>query len=134
MSSPHGSHRHKEPLKDKVVSKSSDFMNSLRTYASNINRETVVYILLAIGLVLLLVMPLLGQVIIGLIAGFTFADEIIATTMGLKETIERDAVLRGVVLGVVLLAFFIEAPALVIGGAIAVALKQVVMPGIEGRK
>ena len=48
------------------------------------------------------------RLLTGLVAGFVFADELLSATLGLKETIEREAVIRGVVLGVVLLAFFID--------------------------
>lgn len=101
-----------------------DFFHNLWKQLKAINRDTLVYILLAVGLVLLLVQPLLGGAIIGIVAGWIFSDELTSRAIQVKEAIEREEVTRGVVLGVVLLAFFIEAPTLILGAAAALGVKR----------
>lgn len=91
------------------------------------NTAIILYALLALGLVLLLTVPALGGAIIGFIGGYVFSDEITRYAISLKNTIEHEEVLRGVILGVVLIAFIIEAPSIVISAAIAIAVRRLIV-------
>lgn len=88
------------------------------------NSAMMIYVLLAVGLVLLLAVPALGGAIIGFVGGYVFSDEIVRYAISLKNTIEHEEVLRGVILGVVLIAFIIEAPSIVISAAIAIGVRR----------
>ena len=111
---------------ESIADKARHFVESAWNQVKSLNRDSIIYILLAVGLVLLIVQPLFGGIIIGAIAGLVFSNEIMSYAMQIKGAIEREEVLRGVVLGVVLLAFFLEAPSIVIGAALAVAIKRLV--------
>ncbi len=72
----------KKDSKDKFSStfenlKKNEKLEDLYGYARNNTRDTVAYILMIIGIVLLLFHPFYGGLLIGLLGGFYFADEII---------------------------------------------------------
>lgn len=116
--------------KDRV----KDVFNKFWIQLRSVNSATVIYVLLALGLILLLAWPFVGQAIIGLVAGYLFAEEIIAYTWTVKYAIEHDEVTRGVVLGVLIIAFFIEAPFIIIGAAVAIAIKRLITDRYLGRR
>lgn len=109
---------------ESILNKVSNVFDRLWTQVKSVNRETVIYVALAIGLILFILEPLVGGAIIGVIAGLVFSEEILGFAMNIKEAIEREEVFRGVVLGVLLLAFFLSAPMIVIGAAVTVAIKR----------
>lgn len=105
------------------------FKKNLREFKEKFgrfNEQILIYGLLIIGLFLLLFTPFIGGLLIGGIAGFIFADEIFNTAIHLKEAIEEEDVSRGVVLGVLCLAFLISAPAIILGAAATACTKKFV--------
>lgn len=113
------SNRHEDPKK----------IDELYEYATSNRAETLTYVtyaLLIIGLILLLFFSnLLGGLIIGMIAGYYFASEIIYYIRNMGQIVSGQDQLRYVVLTAVLIGLFIAAPGIFLGAAIVAAFKQV---------
>lgn len=118
------------PLQDKEpgrnqggggAKKSDDFFAHVKS-----NQEQVIaYILLAFGLVFLLfVNNLLGGLIIGMVAGYYFAFEIIYYIRNIGQIAGGQSQLRYVVLTALLLGLFIAAPGIFIGALIVASFKN----------
>lgn len=98
--------------------KVDDFMG----YVKANTRDTVAYILLIVGLVLIFFNSLWGGLIVGAVAGFYFQKELIDWFKNANEYIETQGLARSVILGGTLLALLIQAPGIIIGVLIVVAL------------
>lgn len=96
----------------------------LGEYLKGNYRETLAYALLIIGILLIFFAPGYGELIVGLIAGIYFNTEIIAYFIQWKSGIYTKDVSRHLISAGVIIAFFIVAPVIFLGIAIAVALKQ----------
>lgn len=102
--------------------------DGLINYARDNVRDTVAYVVLIVGLILLFFQPFYGGILIGLVVGLFFTSEITALSRNVNEIIEKEGMVRSLILGALLLAVFISAPAIVIGTAVAVALRLLVEP------
>jgi hypothetical protein len=92
----------------------------------------IVYILLALGLLILLfVNNLLGGLMIGMVSGYYFAEEIVYYVRNLGQIVKGQDHLRYVISAAVLLGLFIAAPGIFIGAIIVATFKQV-MAGPRG--
>jgi hypothetical protein len=101
-------------------------VDELYDYARSNKEQTITYILLALGLLFLLFFNnLLGGLIIGMVAGYYFAAEIVYYIRNIGQIIGGQDQLRYVVLTALLLGLFIAAPGIFIGAAIVAAFKQV---------
>jgi len=110
-----------QPPKKKETERFEDFIQS-----SNI-KDTIAYIAMIIGILLLFFEPFYGGAIIGIIAGLYFTKEIITPLKSIESFIEKQGMVRSLILGGLLLGLFIEAPAIVIGAAVAVGLKTIIL-------
>ena len=92
-----------------------------------VHREKIiVYALMIIGLLLVLFTSnLLGGLMIGMVAGYYFASEIIGFIRNIAQIVRGQDQLRYVILATVSLALFIEAPGIFIGAIIVATFKQV---------
>jgi len=118
---------------DSIPKKISEKFENLRKseffhYATSNTRDAIVYILLILGLILLLFVPFWGGLIIGLIGGIYFSDEIYDFAKNINRWIDHMGIPRSIVLGAVLLTVLITTPALFIGAAIAIAVKKFMIP------
>jgi hypothetical protein len=95
-------------------------------YAKSNNRDTIAYILLVVGLFLLFFEPWFGGILIGIIFGLYFSQEITDVIVNHVEIIDKLGIARSMVLAFVLLVFLISAPFVFIGAALAVCLKRLV--------
>lgn len=95
----------------------------LYTYAKSNTRDTIAYVLLIIGLILLFFAPFYGGILIGIVIGLYFANEIINVAKNINEFVDKQGVVRSLILGALTLAFFIAAPSIFIGAAITVLAK-----------
>lgn len=96
--------------------------NRFYDFASSNKEQTIAIILLALGLLLLLLFDhLLGALMIGMVAGYYFAPEILYYLKNIGQIVSGHDQFRYIVLTAVLLSFFILAPGIFIG-AIIVAL------------
>lgn len=88
--------------------------------------QTIAYILLALGLFFLLFFNnLFGGLLIGMVAGYYFASEIVYYIRNINQVIRGQDQVRYVVLTALVLGFFIAAPGIFIGAAIVAAFKHV---------
>jgi len=103
-------------------------LDGLVSYARDNVRDTVAYIVLIVGLILLFFQPLYGGMLIGLVVGLFFTSEINALFRNVNEIIAKEGMVRSLILGALILAVFISAPAILIGIAVAVALRLLIEP------
>lgn len=95
------------------------------SYAKSNQEQVISYVLLAIGLLILLfVNNLLGGFIIGVVAGYFFAKEIIYYIRNIGQIAGGQDQLQYVILTAVLLGLFIAAPGIFIGAIIVAAFKN----------
>ena len=98
-------------------------------YARSNKEQTITYILLAIGLLCLLFLNnLFGGLIIGMVAGYYFAEEIIYYIRNIGQVVKGQDQVRYIVLTALLLGLFIAAPGIFIGALIVAAFKKVLRP------
>ncbi|CUI15732.1 conserved putative membrane protein [Candidatus Protochlamydia naegleriophila] len=123
----------KESVEDKVrehlrQARDSKKVDEIYDYARNNKEQTITYILLGIGLLLMLFVyeSILGELLIGLVAGYHFAPEILFYLRNIGQVFTGQDQLRYIVLTAVLLGLFIAAPGIFIGSAIAASFKQVI--------
>lgn len=95
--------------------------------ASSNMKDTIAYIAMIVGILMLFFEPFYGGAIIGAIAGLYFTHEIVTPLKSLESFIEKQGMVRSLILGGALLGIFIEAPAIIIGAAVAVGLKQIIV-------
>ncbi len=123
----------KDQLKDRLNStldsiKKNQKLEEIYGYASNNTRDTIAYVLMIIGIVLLLFHPFYGGILIGLLGGFYFANELLRLVQNASHIIDEQGMVRSLIAGGVFVGLFISAPAIFIGMAIAVAMKQIIFP------
>lgn len=108
------------------INRDSNKINELYGYATSNKEQTITYILLIIGLFSLLFFNyMLGGLIIGMVAGYYFASEIVYAIRNISHILGDQNQLRSIVLAGLLLGLFIAAPGIFIGAAIVTAFKQV---------
>jgi hypothetical protein len=101
-------------------------------YMASHREQTITYILLILGLILLLFAnSLLGGLILGMVAGYYFSADIISYLRHFGQIAGNQGHLRYAVLAAVLLGLFIAAPGIFIGAIIVATFKQV-MAGPRG--
>lgn len=123
----------KESFKDKFKATLNDIQSNekfshLVNYATSNTRDTLSYIALIIGIVLIFFQPFYGGALVGFISGLYFSAEILAFLKNFSRLIDEQGVVRSLIAGGVILALFISAPAIFIGLAIAVAVRQILFP------
>lgn len=98
--------------------------NLLDYFQSHI-RETIAYVLLLVGILLLFFYNVYGGILVGIIAGIYFGDAIIRYILDAKSSVASpQTISKHLIAAGVALAFFIEAPAIFLGAAIAIGVKQ----------
>lgn len=119
-----------ESFKDKMKNSMDSFrknekIEEIYNYATTNVRDTIAYILLLIGLLLMLVESSgYGAAIVGIIFGLYFGSEIIHFWNNYKQFTQEQGLVRSIILGGTLIALFISAPFLFIGAGIAVAIRM----------
>lgn len=108
--------------------RSNEKLESLVGHATANTRDTVSYVILIIGIILLFFHSFYGGTLIGLVAGFYFSSEIMAVIRHLNALIEEQGVVKSLIAGGALLGLFVSAPAIFIGVAVAVAVRQILFP------
>lgn len=123
----------KEGFKDKFKDSLKDFrsnesMGKMMSQATENTRDTISYIILIMGVVLLFFSPLYGGALVGLVAGFYFSSEILSFWKHLNEFVEEEGIVKSLIGLGLLLALFISAPAIFIAMILAVIVRQVLFP------
>ena len=114
--------------------KKQDRLEDIYQLASSNLKDTLAYVAMIIGILMLFFEPFYGGAIIGIIAGLYFTKEIITPLKSIESFIEKQGMVRSLILGGLLLGIFIEAPAIIIGMAVAVGLKQIILPENDEKK
>lgn len=101
-------------------------------YMKNNKEAAVTYALLLIGILLLIFDAfLLGSLIIGLVAGYHFAHEIVFYLRNLTHVFAGQDQVRYLVLTAVIVALFIAIPGIFIGAVVAAVFRQVILNNRE---
>lgn len=132
-SPPSNEPKRKESFKEKFKSSLQDLQSNERFsnmvgYATSNTRDTISYIALIIGIVLLFFQPFYGAALVGFIVGLYFSSEILAFIKNLSLLVDDQGVVRSLIAGGFVLAIFILVPAIFIGLALAVAVRQILFP------
>lgn len=119
----------KDSLSDKLEAfKKNEKVEGLYNYAANNTKDTVAYILMIIGIVMLFTHTFYGGTIIGILFGLYFSKELAQAFGNLNDLIEQQGMVRSLIFGGLLLGFFIMAPSIFIGIALAVGLRYILYP------
>lgn len=111
--------------------KESKQVNEMYHYARSNKERTITYLLLALGVILLFINTILGGLLIGLVAGYFFSDEIVYFGKNIRQFFESQDHLRYLVMIVATLALLIAAPGIVIGAIVAAAFTHIMKPNPE---
>jgi hypothetical protein len=107
--------------------KKNEKMEEIYNYASSNTKDMIAYALLLVGLILLFVEPSwYGETLIGVIFGLYFGSELFHGIQHYKDFVEEQGFVKSLILSGTLLAFFIEAPFIFIGAAVAIGIRQVI--------
>lgn len=115
----------RENLQDARDSK----MKELYDYTNYTPEQMITYALLILGLFLLFINNFFGGLVLGMVSGYYFADNIIYYLRNIGKILGGHDHLRYITLTALLLGLFIAVPGIFIGAAIVAAFKQV----IEGK-
>ncbi|MEC7839790.1 MAG: hypothetical protein VX777_07105 [Chlamydiota bacterium] len=135
--------KHEKPIKEEesVKNKITDTIDNLKknekiedlyNYAKSNTADTVAYVAMILGLLILFFEPFYGGTIIGIVTGLYFSKEIMKPVGNLENFIEEFGMVRSLILGGLLLAFFIKTPMIFISAAAVVAVKQLIAPDKNG--
>lgn len=108
--------------------RSNEKLESLVGHATANSRDTLSYVVLIIGIILLFFHAFYAGVLIGLIAGFYFSSEILAVLKNFNAFVEEQGIVKSLIAGGLLLALFVSAPGIFVGIAVAVAARQILFP------
>lgn len=102
--------------------RSEDFF----AYARSNKEQTIAYVLLILGLLFFLFFnALVGELLIGGVAGYYFAPEIVSYIQSLGQILGGQNQLRYAILAVLVLVLIFAAPGIFIGALVVAAFKQV---------
>lgn len=111
--------------------KANEKYGSLSDLTASNTRDSIAYVVLIIGIILLFFHPLYGGALIGLIAGFYFSSEVLAFLQAINHLIDEQGIVRSLVAGALLAGLFISAPAVFLGMAAAVGIRKIFFPDRE---
>jgi hypothetical protein len=96
-------------------------------YTKSNKEQIITYTLLGLGILFMLFMygSMLGELLIGIVAGYHFTNEILYYLRNVSQLLPGQEKLRYIVLTAVLIALFIAAPGIFIGATIIAVIRQV---------
>ncbi len=96
-------------------------------FAKSNTQDTVAYVVLFIGIILLFFRPEWGGILVGAVGGYYYSQEIVAMVLDINSFIDKEGLIRSLILGGLVLAFLIQSVWLFIGLAVGVAIKQILL-------
>lgn len=125
--------KEKESFKEKFKNslhdiRSNENFGNLVNYATANTRDTISYIVLIIGIVLIFFHSFYGGALIGFVVGLYFSGELLALAKNFSSLVDDQGIVRSLIAGGLFVALFISAPAIFIGIAVAVAVRQILFP------
>lgn len=123
----------KESFKEKFKASLEDLQSNeklghLVGYATANTRDIISYIAFIIGIVLLFFQSFWGGSLIGFIVGLYFSGEILALVKNFSAFVDDQGIVKSLIGGGFIIALLISAPAIFIGIALAVAVRQILFP------
>jgi uncharacterized membrane protein len=94
--------------------------------ARNVKRDTIAYIAIIIGLVLLPIIPFWGGAIVGIVFGAYYSEEMLKRIRSFRTFLEKEGQAKTLVFGGLILALLIVIPSLVLGAIAAVGIVALV--------
>lgn len=95
-------------------------------YARNMQSDTVTYIALVIGLILIPWQPLWGGAILGVVFGIYFSSELLPRVKSFRTYLQNEGQAKSIVLGAATLALLFLAPGVVLGALAAIGVLALV--------
>lgn len=119
---------------DPKGSKQKEQSETFVSFAKENIKDTIAYVLMIIGILMMFFAPIYGQLVVGIIFSIYFSKEISRVWNNLDGLVEAYGVVKSLMLGGVLLALFIAAPLIFISAGIVAALKILVKPEEKRKK
>ena len=85
-------------------------------------KDTIAYVLLVVGIILTLFQSFWGGFIVGLVLGYFYKDEIVQKVVNYQDIIQKEGLLKSIVLGGAFLTLLIGSFSLFVGAAIIAGL------------
>ncbi len=122
-----------ESFKERLTKKFDNLKNNenvdgVFNFAKSNTKDTLAYILLIIGIILMFFEPQWGGLLIGLITGLYFSDEIIYIVKNFNGLIEEQGLVRILVLAALFVTVFILLPFLFLGMLVGVLAMKIILP------
>lgn len=118
----------KDKIKESLDSfKKSDKIEGVYNYAKHNTRDTIAYILLLAGLLLMFYEPWYGGILVGLIFGLYYSKELMDFINNIEQFVHEQGFVKSLILGGLLLGFLIAAPFIYIGIAFALGLRYLLI-------
>lgn len=111
-------------VQEKTPKKKDNDTENLLGYFKTHMRETISYFILVIGIILMFFDAIYGGIIVGLVGGIYFGDEVVNYLKTWNLWADSKTVTRNLISAGVGLAFFISSPAIFLGAAISIGIKQ----------
>lgn len=104
--------------------KTPEGFDDLISYAKANTKDTIAFVLVIIGIVMLFFDTFWGGLLVGAVAGIYFGAEILKFIRNFNEIFEEQGQARGFIGGAVLFAILISVPTLFLGAAITLAIRH----------
>jgi uncharacterized membrane protein len=123
------------PKDESTKSKFTDKINNLRNsenidelynFARSNTLDTIALVVLFIGIILTTFSLFWGEVLVGFVAGYYFSLDVIDWGRHFQYFVEKEGVIRVLILGGLALALLIGAPGIFLGAAAAIGIKFIV--------
>lgn len=123
-----------ESFKERLTKKFDNLKNDNRldgafSFAKSNTKDTLAYIFLIIGIILIFFETQLGGLILGVITGLYYSDEIIYIVKHFNELLEEQGFVRVLILAALFVAFFILLPFLFLGMLLGVCTIKLIQQG-----
>lgn len=112
-----------KPESEDPESKKNEKIDEFYNSVTSSTRDVIGYVILIFGIILLFFYHIYGELLVGVVLGAYFSKEILHIINNYDLVVAREGYVRSLILGGVVLAFFIVAPAIFLGAALTIALK-----------
>ncbi len=131
--SPNNNPEHKPTFREKFLQsllhfRANEKLSGLGEITTSSTRDSIAYVILIIGIILLFFHHIYGGLLIGLITGFYFSSELLAFLQAINHLIDEQGIVRSLVAGALFLSLLISAPAIILGMIAAVGIRQILFP------
>lgn len=118
----------KNKIKDSLTSfNGHDKFEGLVSYAKHNTKDTIAYILLLAGLLLMFYEPWYGGILVGLIFGLYYSRELLDWITHIEQFISDQGFVKSLILLGLLIGFLIAAPYIFIGVAFVLGLRYLLI-------